>query len=74
LALLVALTEVGAPGTVDGVALEDATEAAPVPDTFVAVTVNVYEVPLVKPVIVHGFTRTQETAVCAVVEIYGVTV
>ena len=37
----VADTLVGAPGTVDGVALEDATEAAPVPDAFVAVTVNV---------------------------------
>ena len=40
-ALLVAETPVGAPGTVDGVALEDATEAAPVPDAFVAVAVNV---------------------------------
>jgi hypothetical protein len=37
----VADTPVGAPGTVDGVAAADAVEAAPVPDTFVAVTVNV---------------------------------
>ena len=64
----------GAPGTVDGVALEDAVEAEPVPDAFVAVTVNVYAVPFVRPVIVHGFTRTHDTGVCAVVEIYGVTV
>jgi hypothetical protein len=59
---------------VDGVALEDAVEAEPVPDAFVAVTVNVYAVPFVRPVIVHGFTRTHDTGVCAVVEIYGVTV
>jgi len=65
---------VGAPGTVDGVAAADATEAAPVPDAFVAVTVNVYAVPFVRPVIVHGFTNTHETGVCAVVETYGVTV
>jgi hypothetical protein len=65
---------VGAPGTVDGVAAADAVEAAPVPDAFVAVTVNVYEVPFVRPVTVHGFTNTKDTGVCAVVEMYGVTV
>jgi hypothetical protein len=65
---------VGAPGTVDGVALAEAVEAAPVPDAFVAVTVNVYAVPFVRPETVHGFTKTQETGVCAVVEMYGVTV
>jgi len=32
---------VGAPGTVDGTTAADATDAALVPDTFVAVTVNV---------------------------------
>jgi hypothetical protein len=32
---------VGTPGTVDGVADEDAAEAVPVPLAFVAVTVNV---------------------------------
>ena len=74
MALLVAETDVGAPGTVDGVAAAEALEAEPVPRAFVAVTVNVYEVPLVNPVIVHGFTRTQETGVCAVLEMYGVTV
>jgi hypothetical protein len=46
----VALTPVGAPGTVAGVTGEEATEAAPVPIELVAVTVNVYGVPLVRPV------------------------
>ncbi len=49
----VALTAVGAPGTVDGVTAADADEAEPVPDTFVAVTLNVYEVPFVRPVTVQ---------------------
>jgi hypothetical protein len=49
----VAATPVGAPGTVDGVAEFDATEAALVPALFVAVTVNVYEVPFVRPVTVQ---------------------
>ena len=70
----VAETDVGAPGTVDGTAVEDASDAVPVPLAFVAVTVNVYAVPFVRPVIVHGFTNTQETEVCAVVAMYGVTV
>jgi len=46
-------TEVGAPGTVDGTTAAEAVEAAPVPETFVAVTVNVYDVPFVRPVTVH---------------------
>ena len=37
----VALTAVGAPGTVDGVTAADTAEATPVPLAFVAVTVNV---------------------------------
>jgi len=37
----VALTAVGAPGTVEGTTAAEADEAAPVPDAFVAVTVNV---------------------------------
>jgi hypothetical protein len=37
----VALTAVGAPGTVDGTTAADADEAEPVPETFVAVTLNV---------------------------------
>ena len=49
----VATTEVGAPGTVEGTTEADAEEAEPVPDTFVAVTVNEYEVPLASPRTVH---------------------
>jgi hypothetical protein len=37
----VALTAVGTPGTVDGTTGELAVDAAPVPEAFVAVTVNV---------------------------------
>ena len=49
----VAVTDVGAPGAVAGTAAADATETAPVPAEFVAVTVNVYEVPLARPTTVH---------------------
>jgi hypothetical protein len=49
----VAAAPVGALGTVDGVAEFDATEAALVPALFVAVTVNVYAVPFVRPVTVQ---------------------
>jgi hypothetical protein len=45
---------VGAPGVVTGVNEFDALEADPVPVPFVAVTVNVYAVPLVRPVTVMG--------------------
>ena len=41
----------------------EAVEAELVPDAFVAVTVNVYAVPFVNPVIVHGFTNTHATGV-----------
>jgi len=47
-----ALTPVGAPGTVGaaaGVTGDEATDAGPVPTLFVAVTVNVYAVPSVRP-------------------------
>ena len=37
----VAVTDVGAPGVVAGIAPEEATDATPVPAEFVAVTVNV---------------------------------
>ena len=50
----VAVPMVGAPGTVAGVTLLDAPDAAPVPTAFVAVTVKVYAVPLVSPVTVTG--------------------
>ena len=45
----VATGEVGAPGTVAGVTAADAADAAPGPTAFVAVTVKVYAVPLVRP-------------------------
>ena len=47
------LTPVGAPGTVDGVTALDAVEAGPVPLALLAVTVNVYAVPLLSPVTVQ---------------------
>lgn len=47
------MTSVGAPGTVAGTAPADGTDAAPEPRAFAATTVNVYEVPLVRPVTVH---------------------
>jgi hypothetical protein len=49
----VADTAVGAPGTVGagtGVTAADAADAGPLPMPFVAVTVNVYDVPSVRPV------------------------
>ena len=48
----VAFTPVGASGRVIGVTAAEASEAVEVPATFVAVTVNVYAVPLVRPLIV----------------------
>jgi hypothetical protein len=51
---LTALTLVGASGTVAGVAELLVPEAVLVPTVFVAVTVNVYAVPLVRPVTVIG--------------------
>ena len=44
----------GVPGTVAGVTLLDAADAAPVPIAFVALTVKVYAVPFVRPVTVIG--------------------
>ena len=49
----VAVTAVGAPGTVNGVTAALADDAREVPATLVAVTVNVYAVPLVRPVTVR---------------------
>ena len=45
-----ALVPVGAPGTVRGVTALDALLGDPVPALLAAVTVNVYEVPLLRPV------------------------
>ena len=50
----VALTAVGAPGTVIGVTALDGDDAGPGPASLVAVTVNVYAVPLTRPLIVCG--------------------
>jgi hypothetical protein len=50
----VAVPILGASGTVAGVTLLLADDAVLVPIAFVAVTVNVYAVPLVKPVTVIG--------------------
>jgi hypothetical protein len=48
-----AATPVGAPGGPTGVTELDAVDAGPTPTLLVAVTVNVYAVPLVSPVTVH---------------------
>jgi hypothetical protein len=50
----VAVPIVGAPGTVAGVTLLEAAEAAPVPTPLVAVTVKVYAAPLVSPLTARG--------------------
>ena len=47
-----AVTPVGASGTATGVTAFDAADAVPVPALLVAVTVKVYDVPLVSPVTV----------------------
>jgi hypothetical protein len=49
----VAATPVGTPGGPTGVTEFDAADAGPTPTLFVAVTVNVYAVPFVRPVTVH---------------------
>ena len=53
----VAVPIVGAPGRVAGVTLFDAADAEPVPTLLVAVTVNVYAVPLVNPLTVIGLAE-----------------
>jgi hypothetical protein len=50
----VAVPIVGAPGTVAGVTEFDAADAVLVPAEFVAVTVKVYAVPLLRPETVIG--------------------
>jgi hypothetical protein len=49
----VPITDVGAPGVVRGVIVEDALDAEPAPAALVAVTVKVYAEPFVRPVTVH---------------------
>ena len=58
----VAVPMAGAPGTVAGVRLLDAAEAALVPALLVAVTVKVYGVPFVSPLTVIGLLAPE--AVC----------
>ena len=75
----VAVTPVGAPGTLGalGITALDADESGPVPLGFVADTLNVYVVPFVSPVTVvevAGGLPVTVTGVCAVVPTYGVTV
>ena len=48
-----AVTAAGAPGTVLGVTAADAADAGEIPVALVAVTVNVYAVPLTRPVTVR---------------------
>ena len=50
---IVAVPIVGAPGTVFGVTEADALDKLDVPAEFVAVVLNVYAVPFVKPVTAH---------------------
>jgi len=50
----VAVPIAGAPGTVAGVTLLEAAEAAPVPTLLVAVTAKMYVVPFVSPLTVRG--------------------
>ena len=57
----VAVRPVGAPGVVAGVA-ETGVDAAPVPITFVAVTVKLYEVPFVSPPMVQPGVEVVQVA------------
>ncbi len=49
----VAVADVGGSGTAAGVTAFDVLDGDPVPTALVAVTVNVYAVPLVRPVMVQ---------------------
>src|SRR5258706_9821 len=72
LAPSVALTPVGTPGTVAGVTALDAEDGTLLPAAFVATTVNVYDVPLVRPV--TSVERTPAPTVTGVPLGLGVTV
>ena len=56
----VAETPVGGSGTVKGVIAAEGSDAAPVPTPLVAVTVNVYESPFVRPRTVHPIVPSVE--------------
>ena len=66
---IVVATFVGAPGTVTGVTELLETDTVLVPNAFVAVTLKVYAVPFVRPVIVIG-----EVPPVAVIPVFEVTV
>ena len=72
----VADTPVGVPGAVgpDGVTALDAADSGPVPIAFVALTLNVYAVPLLRPVIVVLVPEATVFGVWAAAPTYGVTV
>ena len=75
----VAVTLVGAAGAVGavGVTGAEAVDSGPVPMTLVALTVNVYAVPLLSPVtvaLVAGGEPVTVVGVCAMDPIYGVIV
>src|SRR5947209_20508256 len=65
----IAVTPVGAPGTVIGVTAFDGADGGPVPTALVAVTVKVYDVPLLRPVtrcvvaVVPALLRSEERRV-----------
>ena len=67
-------TPVGAPGTVAGVTEADAEESEELPTAFVAFTVNVRGVPLVRPVKLAVRTLPTVNGVPGVNPTYGVTV
>jgi hypothetical protein len=60
LAAPVALTPVGTCDTPNGTIADEAADAEPAPDTFVAVTVNVYDTPPVRPVTVHEVVAVEQ--------------
>jgi hypothetical protein len=67
------VTAVGTPGTVVYGLFDPEVPAAPVPNTLIAATPNVYVVPSVSPVIVVLVAAPQSVvAVCATPAMYGV--
>jgi len=56
------VTFVGAPGSVVTVMELDAGDDALVPDALVAVTVNVYDVPLTSPLTVHDVIAVEQVS------------
>jgi hypothetical protein len=68
-----AITFVGALGTVAGVTVVEAADAAPVPTALTAATVNVYAVPLMRPETVAIRALPTVTAVPAAAPTWGVT-